>query len=228
MRVTEGTNFDTIRESIRRSKGRMEKLQTQSATLKKVNAPSDDPIGAAKIMEIRTEKVNNDQYLMNAKLAETFLEGSDHALQDLSDILVRAKEIAINQSSGASSNDETRLGVSEEISQLYQQAVATANWKVGDRYLLGGYKTQKPPVGPAGEYLGDDGQMMVEVAKDVFITMNVPGIEAFNTHPETEKERLGYADSRSAERSPGGVQSGATLRSKEGDPLRTSADEPEI
>ena len=33
-------------------------------------------------------------------------------------------------------------------------------------------------------YLGDDGQMMIEVAKDVFVTMNIPGIETFNTVPK--------------------------------------------
>jgi flagellar hook-associated protein 3 FlgL len=199
----------------------MEKLQTQSATLRKVNAPSDDPVGAAKIMEIRTDKVNNDQYMMNAKLAETFLEGTDHALADLGEILIRAKEIAINQSSGASSNDETRLGVAEEISQLYRQAVATANWKVGDRYLLGGYKTHKPPVGPEGEYLGDDGQMMVEVAKDVFLTMNVPGVEAFNTQPRSEKARMGYSERRPAEQGESGVRSGSELRNSQGELLQT-------
>src|SRR5690349_7870201 len=127
MRVTENTNFETIRESIRRSKERMENLQTQNATLKKLNTPSDDPVGAAKVLEVRTDKVNNDQFQMNAKLAETFLNNSDHALSELSEIVARAKEIALGQSSGASANDDTRLGVVEEVTQLYQQAVAAAN-----------------------------------------------------------------------------------------------------
>src|SRR5215207_1189469 len=120
MRVTEHTNFETVRGSIARSKGRMEDLQKQSATLKKLNAPSDDPIGASKVLEIRTDKVNNDQFQMNVKMAETFLTNTDHALGELADLVVRAKEIAIGQSSGASSNDETRLGVAEEIAQLFK------------------------------------------------------------------------------------------------------------
>src|SRR4029077_3372579 len=103
MRVTDNSNYETVRESIRRSKERMENLQTQSATLKKLNTPSDDPVGASKVLEVRTEKVNNDQYGMNAKMAETFLSNSDHAMGELADIVVRAKEIALGQSSGASS-----------------------------------------------------------------------------------------------------------------------------
>lgn len=181
MRVTEHNNFETIREGINRSKGRMDTLQRQTSTLKKLNTPSDDPIGSAKVLEIRTDKVNNDQFQMNAKMAETFLTNTDHALSELSDIVVRAKEIALGQSSRASSNDETRLGVAEEITQLFKQSIATANRRIGDRYLFGGYKTHVPPVAADGKYVGDNGEMMVEIAKEVYLTTNVPGSVAFNS-----------------------------------------------
>lgn len=185
MRVTEHNNFETVRESINRSKGRMDALQRQSSTLKKINTPSDNPIGSSKVLEIRTDKVNNDQFQMNAKLAETFLANTDHALSELADIVVRAKEIALGQSSRVSSNDDTRLGVAEEVTQLFKQAVATANRRIGDRYLFGGYKTQTPPVSPEGDYLGDQGEMMVEIAREVYLATNVPGASAFNSRPES-------------------------------------------
>lgn len=184
MRVTERTNFNTVRDSISTSRGRLEKLQHQNATMRKLNAPSDDPVGAAKVLEVRTDKLNNDQYMTNAKLAETFLTNSDHALSEMADLVVRAKEIAIGQSSGASSNENSRLGVAEEVTQLYNQAIAVANRRVGERYLFGGYQTTRPPVDENGKYRGDDGKMMVEIGRDVFISMNVPGFEAFNTQPE--------------------------------------------
>lgn len=197
MRVTENSNYDAIRENIRRSKERMENLQLQQSTLRKVNTPSDDPIGVSKILELRTDKQNNDQYQLNAKMAETFLNNSDHSLADLVEIVVRAKEIALSQSSAASSSEETRISVSEEVGQLFQQAVSVANRKVGDRYLFGGFKVQTPPVNQEGEYQGDDGQMMVEIAGDVFISMNIPGVEAFNTHPKlATQQQTGYGESQ--------------------------------
>lgn len=206
MRVTDNTTYGVVRDSIQRSRERMENLQSQSATLKKLNTPSDDPIGAAKVLEIRTEKVNNDQYQMNAKMAETFLSNSDQVMSELTELIARAKEIAINQSSGASSNEDTRLSVAEEVTQLFQQAVATANRRIGERYLFGGFKTQSPPVDADGRYRGDDGQMMVEVAKDVFISMNVPGIEAFNSNPKRAPDNANgiYDGPAAANRSPAG------------------------
>src|SRR3954454_2148141 len=115
MRVTDNTTYGVVRDSIQRSRERMEDLQGKSATLKKLNTPSDDPVGAAKVLEIRTEKVNNDQFQMNAKMAETFLSNTEQALSEWSKIVTRAKEIANGQSSGASSNEGTRLGVAEEV-----------------------------------------------------------------------------------------------------------------
>lgn len=190
MRVTENTNYGTVRDSISRSKGRMENLQLQSSTLKKVNQPSDDPIGSAKILELRTDKVTNDQFMTSSKMAEMFLNNTDHALSDLADLILRAKEIAINQSSGPSSSESTRLGVAEEVSQLYQQAISTGNRRIGDRYLFGGYKNHIPPVSPDGKYSGDDGQIMIEISKDVFVAMNVTGYDAFNTRPDLVKKEV--------------------------------------
>jgi len=188
MRVTENMNYDVLRTNISRSRERMEKLQTEEATMKKLNTPSDNPVGAAKVLEVRTEKMNNDHFISNAKMAESFLTNSEQVLQDLTNIVVRAKEIAINQSSDASSSPESRLGVAEEVAQLYRQAVSDANRRIGDRYLFGGYKTDKPPVDPDGHYHGDQGQMMVEIGKDVYIAMNVPGVDAFNTNQKASAD----------------------------------------
>jgi flagellar hook-associated protein 3 FlgL len=200
MRVTENSNYESVKSAINRSKERMENLQFQSATLRKVNSPSDDPVGTSKILELRTDKMNNDQYQMNSKLAETFLSNTESAVADLADIVGRAKDLAISQSSTTTSGENTRVAIAEEVSQLFKQAVSTANRKVGERYLLGGYKTQKPPVDEKGGYHGDNGQMMVEIAKDVFLTMNIPGIEAFNTQPKAAyASQNSYGDARNSD-----------------------------
>lgn len=184
MRVSDRANQGVVQDNLHRSRSRLENLQTQVSTLKRVNRPSDDPVGAAKILEVRTDKVNNEQFQSNGKLAEALLNNTDHALQDLSEILMRAKEIAINQSSGASSTPETRIGVAEEVTQLYQQALAVGNRRIGDRFLFGGYRTNTAPFDREGKYLGDQGEMMVEIGREVYIGTNLPGSEVFNTQPQ--------------------------------------------
>ena len=102
------------------------------------------------MLEIRTDKVNNDQFQTNAQLAIGFLTNTDHALEDLGEVVVRAKELALSQASGASSSEDTRLGVAEEVGQLFQRAVATANTRIGDRYIFGGFKTDRMPLSTEG------------------------------------------------------------------------------
>lgn len=204
MRVTENTNYEVVREGARRSKERMESLQRQNSTLKKVNTPSDDPVGAAKILEMRTEKVIGEQFQSNAKLAETFLANTDQALEELSELMLRAKDIALSQSSGPSTSEGSRLGVAEEVQHLYQQAISVANRRVGDRYIFGGYKTHRPPVDVDGKYLGDPGKMMIEVGREVFVNMNVPGNEAFNSRPR-DSELIRSYELESQGRAPASV-----------------------
>lgn len=167
-----------------RTRSRLENLQLQNSTLKKLNKPSDDPVGSAKVLEVRTDKVNNEQFQSNAKLAQAFLENTDAALEDLGEIVMRAKEIAIGQSSSASSTPETRLGVAEEVNQLFQRAIATSNRRIGDRFIFGGFNTTTMPVDADGNYHGDSGEMMLEIGREVFIGMNIPGHQVFNTNPE--------------------------------------------
>jgi flagellar hook-associated protein 3 FlgL len=190
MRVSDNSNFSVVRDSLSRSRSKLENLQMQNSTLKKLNKPSDDPVGSGKILEMRTDKVNNDQFQSNAKFAQSFLENTDAALEDLSEVLMRAKEIAIGQSSSASSTPETRIGVAEEVNQLFQRSISTSNRRIGDRFIFGGFQSNSNPVDADGNYRGDEGEMMLEIGREVFIGMNIPGIQVFNTNPDGSVDKV--------------------------------------
>lgn len=179
MRVSDNTSVGAVNESVKRTRGRLERLQIQNATQKKLIAPSDDPAANTKIMDIRTQTTVNQQFESNALLAKNRLSATDGALGEVYDIFVRAKEIALSQSSGASANSDSRLAVAQEVSALYKQLHSVANRRVGQHYLFGGFKTLTPPYAPDGSYKGDKGEIPVEVQKEVFVAVNVPGPEVF-------------------------------------------------
>jgi flagellar hook-associated protein 3 FlgL len=206
MRITQNTNFDTVRNSIHKSKSRLDTFQNQASTMKQLTTPSDDPVGSAKVLEIRTEKVNAEQFASTIHQAKMLLENTDHAISEWVDIMMRAKEIAISQSSGASSTEASRLGIAEEVDQLFQRAVAVGNTRVSDRYLFGGYRTDRPPFDEEGNYRGDDGQSMVEIARDTFIAVNVPGNQIVNSNPTQPQEQKEKSDPGTVQRSPAGAE----------------------
>ncbi len=180
MRVSDNTSAGSVHEALKRTKGKLEKLQIQNATQKKMVSPSDDPSATTKLLDIRTQSTVNQQFENNALMAKTRLVMTDTALSELYDILVRAKEIAIGQSSAASASQDSRLGVAQEVAALYKQLIAVANRRVGQHYLFGGFKTLTPPFTPEGQYKGDNGLIQVEVQRGVMVSMNVPGSEVFD------------------------------------------------
>ncbi|HEY1078963.1 MAG TPA: flagellar hook-associated protein FlgL, partial [Bdellovibrio sp.] len=166
-------------QNLTKNRSEMADLQNQAATQKRINKPSDDPLASARVLVARTEERGNTQFIKNINNARSFLEFSDQSLGELSDALVRAKELAISQANDASGNTESRMVTAAEVEQLYNQAVQIGNRKLGERYIFGGYRTQSMPFDQQGEYSGDDGDIKIQIHKDSFVAMNVPGVKVF-------------------------------------------------
>ncbi|MBV2168858.1 MAG: flagellar hook-associated protein FlgL [Bdellovibrio sp.] len=179
MRIADKMAFNQVNQNLTKNRSDMADLQNQAATQKRINKPSDDPLASARVLAARTEEKGNGQFIKNINNARSFLEFSDQSLGELSEILVRAKELAISQSNDASGNSETRMVTASEIEQIYNQAVQIGNRKLGERFIFGGYKTQTTPFSQAGEYFGDDGDMKIQTQKDSFVAMNIAGSKVF-------------------------------------------------
>jgi flagellar hook-associated protein 3 FlgL len=154
-------------------------LQNQAATQKRVNKPSDDPIAAARVLGSRSEERSSTQFVKNINIARSFLEFSDQSLGELSETMMRLKELAIQQANDASASPETRRVVAEEVQQTFNQIVQIGNRKLGERYIFGGHKTTSAPFTSAGDYKGDDGDLKIHINKDAFVAMNLPGDKIF-------------------------------------------------
>lgn len=181
MRVGENTTLNTVRDSLNRSRLRLNELQKQNASLKRVNSPSDDPVGNSKLMTIKNENLDNEQFEKNANLARAFLSYTDSSLEEITNLIARAKELALGQSNSAANGADSRAMVAQEVKNMQAEVCAIANRRLGERYIFSGYKTNTQPFDNEGEgiYKGDEGKIMVEVQKDVFIGMNLPGKEVF-------------------------------------------------
>ncbi|MES3036472.1 MAG: flagellar hook-associated protein FlgL [Bdellovibrionota bacterium] len=179
MRIADKMQYNQVTSNIQKNREGMSELQNQAATQKRVTKPSDDPLASTRVLSARTEERGNNQFVKNINQAKSFLEFSDQSLNELSDILVRAKELAVGQSSDGASNEESRRITALEVEQIHSQALQVGNRKLGERFIFGGFQTQKSPFDSNGEYLGDDGEMRVQTEKEGFLAMNVPGSKVF-------------------------------------------------
>jgi flagellar hook-associated protein 3 FlgL len=179
MRIADKMNYDQVNASLAKNRTDMAELQNQAATQKRVTKPSDDPLAAARILSTRTEISSGQQFIKSVHMARTFLEYSDQSLSELSELLGRAKELAISQANDASANSTSRRVTATEVEQLYNQAIQVGNRKLGDRFLFGGFKTTRPPFDFDGNYKGDNGEIKISVQKEGSVAMNVPGSVVF-------------------------------------------------
>lgn len=177
-RVSENSSVNAINHAVGKTKGKVEDLQLKGSTLKRVSKPSDDPVGNVELLSIRSQNIDNGQYLRNLNFAQTQLSFTENVLEEMTDILVKAKELAVGQASSIY-GPEIREGVSKEIHQLRQQMISLANKRMGNRYLFAGQKILTRPFDKDGNYQGDTNKINIEVNKDVFVPINLNGQELF-------------------------------------------------
>ena len=179
MRVADKMIAGQVTRNIQKNRSEMSDLSNQAATQKRINKPSDDPLASTRVLAARTDERGFKQFIQNITQAKSFLEYSEQALGELNDSLVRAKELAIAQSTDGGASDETRRITAEEIHQIFQQSVQIANRKLGDRFIFGGFQTMQQPFDTAGNYSGDEGDIKIQIHKDAYVGINMPGSKVF-------------------------------------------------
>lgn len=198
-RVSENSATKTLKYNLTKTKERMENLQLKGSSLKQIVRPSDNPISNVEAMGLKSRMKDNDQYIRNSEYAALHLQSTEKAIEQIVDIMNKAKEIAIAQSSDFYDGN-IRMNVANEIRQLRNQALAVANKRIGNKYLFGGFKTLSKPFDEQGVYQGDQGKITVEISKDFFVPINLNGYEVFYADTGTSSkqpdpfERVGPED----------------------------------
>jgi flagellar hook-associated protein 3 FlgL len=186
-RVSENSSHQAVGHSISKTKSRLEDLQVKGSNLKSVQKPSDDPVGSTEVLLLRSRLSDSDQFLKSAHLAKTSLEYTENALADINDLLLRAKEIAVAQSSSIYTQ-EARINIAEEVKQIRSQMLSIANKRLGNRYIFAGHKSLNPAFDKEAKYQGDGGKVQVEVGKDFFVPINMSGKDVFFINTASEKK----------------------------------------
>ena len=134
MRVTTQSLSKQIIDGLQQAYQRMAKAQQVVTTGHQINQPSDDPIGAVRVLGFKSLEASLTQFNRNISSGQPFLEAADSVLGDVTDQLNRAKEIALSMA-----NDTTtavdRQSAAAEVHQIFLQLLSKANTQVENRYF---------------------------------------------------------------------------------------------
>lgn len=161
-------------------------LQNRINSGKRINQPSDDPVGSARALELSHMDADVAQYQRNITSANARLGLEDQALSTTSDALTRVRTLVLQGINGTQT-DQTRSDIAAELSQIRNQLMGLANGKDGNGdYLFGGNRTGAQPFTAQGgtvAYNGDDGQRMVAAGPGMQVATGDPGSAVFMNVP---------------------------------------------
>ncbi len=155
MRATLGTNYRMLLSNLDRISGNMYQTREQSVTGKRVNRPSDDPVAIRPILHYRSQIEMSERYRTHLEFAGGDLELLDSNLDQLENIMVRAKELGISAISGAA-NDQDRQTFADQIGSLFEEMMHTANAQINAKYVFSGFRENTAPFSENPAYSSDN------------------------------------------------------------------------
>ena len=179
LRVTDEMMLSAALYNLRRNSRKLFRLQVMAASGKRILAPSDDPLGAIKVIDYNSQLSRFEQYQRNIAFGLSWLQRTEGVLQDLEELVSRAHEIAVSQSSGTA-DAQSRASCAGIVREIKAQVWQLSNASLGGRYLFAGLKNDQPPYAEDGSYQGDTGEFQISVGQGVRVAVNLVGPEVFS------------------------------------------------
>lgn len=181
MRVTPQMMMSSMLHNVEANQARTEQLQNQITSGSRITKPSDDPIGAARALNLQESLAVSEQYVRNIDQADSWLNTTDSVLDAVGQAIHRSRELAI-QASNDTLTSVDRAAIEAEVAQIQQHVLDLAHSKYGPYYLFAGTKSDSPgytTASPAG-YQGNNAPIMREVAPGTSISVNADAQATFD------------------------------------------------
>jgi flagellar hook-associated protein 3 FlgL len=170
-------------QSMQAQQSELHRTEAQLASGKRINKPSDDPIGAAKILDLNSTIGVIDQFSRNVGGAESSLAFEENVIAGVNNSLQRVRELAI-QGNNATNSDSDRQLIAQEIYQKLDELTSLANSRDGrGEYIFGGFSVDSPPyadISGSIVYQGDQGQRFVQIGEGTQTAVGDSGESVFS------------------------------------------------
>ncbi|RAW09986.1 flagellar biosynthesis protein FlgL [Paenibacillus taichungensis] len=197
MRITNNMLSSQLVLNLNRNAQQMNNTQTQLATGRKINKPSDDPVGITYSLRYRAELSSNEQYQKNVDSTVSWLDFNDTVMDQAGSVVQRLRELTVQAATGT--NPQSALdSINEEVKQLKAQLVDISNSTLNGKYIFNGETyDMKPydfPTNTDGSFdttnaasvVTDSGKINFIVGESIQLPINVTGNEVFGNPNEAD------------------------------------------
>lgn len=183
MRISSGMIYQAGVNSIQRQTSSLLHTQQQLSTGRRILTPADDPVAAARALEVTQAREINSQYITNQDNAKTSLGLAESQLAAIGDLIQNVQQRAV-QAGNTTLTASDRDSIAKEVRARFDELIGIANATDGTgQYLFSGYQGNTKPfsgnVAVGVAYAGDDGQRALQVSASRQLPVSDAGSDIF-------------------------------------------------
>ena len=173
MRISTAQFFETSASKYQNNFASVIKTQTQIDSGVRIQTAADDPVGAARLLQLQQQKDMLAQYTTNMNSIKSSLANQESVLTSIDNAMQKAYELAL-QAGGGVVSDADRTSIANELGNIEEQVFSLLNSKdANGDYMFSGSKTDTPPYARNNDgtytYQGDDTQLNLKVSDTLTI-----------------------------------------------------------
>lgn len=182
MRISTNTIYQSGTNQLMNLQSDLNKLSIQTATGKRVNSPADDPVAAARILELNTAKDQNANYMNARKTAETLLQTYEASLTSVTDTVQSIQSTLVAAGNGTYTDTE-RAKLANELQGNLDTLRGLANTKDSQgNYLYAGYASTTVPFDTNYDFVANSSRTKLQVDVQSQLPVTFTGDQVFGTN----------------------------------------------
>ncbi|MFC0135048.1 flagellar hook-associated protein 3 [Massilia eurypsychrophila] len=186
MRISTNMMYTTSTNQLSSLQSQLARTQQQLSSNKRMLSAADDPIAAARALEVTQSQSINAQYATNRQNARSALSQEEVALTGVQQLIQDVQVIAVAAAGGANNNSD-RTTYANELQGRLEDLMSLANSSDGNGgYVFSGYQSNTVPfvkTSQGVDYHGDQGQAQLQIAASRKVAIGDSGSSVFTNLP---------------------------------------------
>jgi len=183
MRITSSMIFSQLARALQKNMEDFSTLNSQLASGKRIQKPSDDVIGMVKSLDYRLSINTTEQYKKNIEEGNFQLQFASDVLGSVSNSVLELKKLI--SLGGNAQSQENRSFYAQQAAKWRDFLLDLSNTKLRERYIFSGYQTNQEAFTYNSntyqyDYNGDLGEINVLIDREATLPLNIPGSNAFS------------------------------------------------
>ncbi|KJK05662.1 MULTISPECIES: flagellar hook-associated protein 3 [Pseudomonas] len=203
MRISTSQFYETSSSNYQRNFSNVVKTGQQASDNIRVRTAADDPVGAARLLQLQQQSNLLDQYNGNITSVRNSLGTAESTLNSISNVLARVKELAIGAGNGGYT-DADRKANAQELTQLEEQLYSLMNSRdENGKYIFSGSRGDTPPYVRNADgtytYQGDQSTLNLQVGDMLSMATNESGYSVFEQALNTSRSQTSLTSPAAAD-----------------------------